>query len=169
MGMDDIQVTSVIGMASDGLWEADYTMSQPAGDWFAEAYDPKSWKRGKAAFGTEDNPNRSTPWSTGDIWVRRTFDWPSDEQKDALYLQYSHDDNIEVYLNGKQIAVAGNGLDYDLLKEIPEAVAESLKPTGNVLALIAGTIGGGAYVDMGIMRKVKRGDTFDDGKRSRNP
>ena len=31
MGMDDIQVTSVIGMASDGLWEADYTMSQPAG------------------------------------------------------------------------------------------------------------------------------------------
>ena len=40
MGMDDIQVPSVIGMASDGLWEADYTMSQPAGDWFAEAYDP---------------------------------------------------------------------------------------------------------------------------------
>ena len=162
MGMDDIQVTSVIGMASDGLWEADYTMSQPAGDWFAEAYDPKSWKRGKAAFGTEDNPNRSTPWSTGDIWVRRTFDWPSDEQKDALYLQYSHDDNIEVYLNGKQIAVAGNGLDYDLLKEIPEAVAESLKPTGNVLAAHCRNNGGGAYVDMGIMRKVKRGDTFDE-------
>ena len=107
-------------------------MSQPAGDWFAEAYDPKGWKQGKAAFGTEDNPNCSTPWSTGDIWVRRTFDWPSDARKDALYLQYSHDDNIEVYLNGKQIAVAGNGLDYDLLKEIPEAVAESLKPTGNV-------------------------------------
>lgn len=162
MGMDDIQVTSVIGMASDGLWEADYTMSQPAGDWFAEAYDPKSWKRGKAAFGTEDNPNRSTPWSTGDIWVRRTFDWPSDEQKDALYLQYSHDDNIEVYLNGKQIAVAGNGLDYDLLKEIPEAVAESLKPTGNVLAAHCRNNGGGAYVDMEIMRKVKRGDTFDE-------
>lgn len=47
MGMDDIQVTSVIGTASDGLWEADYTMSQPAGDWFAEAYDLKDWKRGK--------------------------------------------------------------------------------------------------------------------------
>ena len=116
----------------------------------------------KAAFGTEDNPNRSTPWSTGDIWVRRTFDWPSDEQKDALYLQYSHDDNVEVYLNGKQIAVAGNGLDYDLLKEIPEAVAESLKPTGNVLAAHCRNNGGGAYVDMGIMRKVKRGDTFDE-------
>ena len=162
MGMDDIQVTSVIGTASDGLWEADYTMSQPAGDWFAEAYDPKGWKRGKAAFGTEDNPNRSTHWSAGDIWVRRTFDWPSDVRKDALYLQYSHDDNIEVYLNGKQIAVAGNGLDYDLLKEIPEAVAESLKPTGNVLAAHCRNNGGGAYVDMGIMRKVKRGDTFDE-------
>ena len=145
----------MIGTASDGLWEADYTMSQPAGDWFAEAYDLKDWKRGKAAFGTEDNPNRSTPWSTGDIWVRRTFDWPSDARKDALYLQYSHDDNIEVYLNGKQIAVAGNGLDYDLLKEIPEAVAENLKPTGNVLAAHCRNNGGGAYVDMGIMRKVK--------------
>ena len=89
---------------------------------------------GKAAFGTEDNPNRSTLWSTGDISGTRTFDCLRMSQKDASTSNHSHDDNLEVYLNGKQIAVTGNGLDYDLLKEIPEAVAESLKPTGNVLA-----------------------------------
>lgn len=162
MGMDDIQVTPVIGTASDGLWDATYTMTRPTDGWYANDYDPKDWKQGKAAFGTDDNPHRSTPWSTGDIWVRRTFDWPSDASKEGLFLQYSHDDNIEVYLNGTQIAVAGNGLDYDLLREIPEEVARNLKPTGNVLAAHCRNNGGGAYVDMGIMRKVKRGDTFDE-------
>lgn len=67
-----------------------------------------------------------------------------------------------MYINGKQVAVTGNGLDYDLLKEIPQEVANTLKPTGNILAAHCRNNGGGAYVDMGIMKKVKRGDTFDN-------
>jgi hypothetical protein len=41
-------------------------------------------------------------------------------------------------------------------------VANTLKPTGNILAAHCRNNGGGAYVDMGIMKKVKRGDTFDN-------
>lgn len=162
MGTDKVEVTPVVGTAASGLWEAAYTFGEPEGEWTAVDYEAKGWKTGKAAFGTDDNPYRSTPWQDGDIWVRRSFDWPEGTDKKDLILQYSHDDNIELYINGKQVAVTGNGLDYDLLKEIPQEVASTLKPTGNILAAHCRNNGGGAYVDMGIMKKVKRGDTFDD-------
>lgn len=162
MGVDKVEVTPVVGTAASGLWDATYTFSQPQGEWMALDYDTKGWKTGKAAFGTEDNPYRSTPWQDGDIWVRRSFDWPEGTAKESLFLQYSHDDNIELYVNGQQVAATGNGLDYDLLKEIPQDIANTLKPTGNILAAHCRNNGGGAYVDMGIMKKVKRGDTFDN-------
>lgn len=162
MGVDKVEVTPVIGTAASGLWDATYTFSQPEGEWMTSDYNAKGWKTGKAAFGTEDNPYRSTPWKDGDIWVRRSFDWPEGMTKESLYLQYSHDDNIELYVNGQLVAVTGNGLDYDLLKEIPQEITNTLKPTGNILAAHCRNNGGGAYVDMGIMKKVKRGDTFDN-------
>lgn len=161
MGRDQVKVEPVIATAAAAAWEGDYTTTAPTGDWFAPDYEAAGWKRGKAGFGTEENPRRATPWSEGDIWVRRTFDWPADVAREALFLQYSHDDNIEVYLNGTRIAEAGNGLDYDLLKEIPAEVARALKPSGNVLAAHCRNNGGGAYVDMGIARQVNQGETFE--------
>ncbi|MBP3519646.1 MAG: DUF4965 domain-containing protein [Parabacteroides sp.] len=162
MGADKVEVTPVIGTAASGLWEATYTFGQPEGEWTAADYEAKGWQTGKAAFGTDDNPYRSTPWKDGDIWVRRSFDWPEGTSKEDLFLQYSHDDNIELYINGQLVAVTGNGLDYDLLKEIPQEVANTLKPVGNILAAHCRNNGGGAYVDMGIMKKVKREGTFDN-------
>lgn len=162
MGTDKVEVTPVIGTAASGLWEATYTFGQPEGEWTTADYEAKGWQTGKAAFGTDDNPYRSTPWKDGDIWVRRSFDWPEGTSKEYLFLQYSHDDNIELYINGQLVAVTGNGLDYDLLKEIPQEVANTLKPAGNILAAHCRNNGGGAYVDMGIMKKVKREGTFDN-------
>lgn len=161
MGMDGFEVTPVVPTANTEAWEGLYTETEPAGNWMAADYIAEGWKAGKSGFGTEDNPKYATPWKTDDIYLRRTFDWPEGASKEDLVLQYSHDDNIEIYLNGTQIAVTGNGLDYDLLKEIPAEVAASLKPTGNVLAAHCHNNGGGAYVDLGIARKVKQEHTFD--------
>lgn len=161
MGMDGFEVNPVVPTANTEAWEGLYTETQPAGDWMVADYAAEGWKAGKSGFGTEDNPKYATPWKTDDIYVRRTFDWPEGASKEDLVLQYSHDDNIEIYLNGTQIAVTGNGLDYDLLKEIPADVAASLKPTGNVLAAHCHNNGGGAYVDLGIAQKVKQENTFD--------
>ena len=162
MGMEDFDVSPIIQTAAAGAWEGLYTESQPAADWMAADFNPQGWKTGKAGFGTTDNPYYSTPWKTDDIWVRRTFDWPEGMEKESLVLQYSHDDNIEVYLNGALIAVTGNGLDYDLLKEIPDEVARNIKPTGNVLAAHCHNNGGGAYVDLGLVKKVERPNSFNE-------
>ncbi|RHJ92102.1 glutaminase domain-containing protein [Parabacteroides bouchesdurhonensis] len=161
MGVDDFSVTPVVGTAANGLWEGMYTEKAPAGDWMTVDYKADGWKTAKAAFGAKENPHLSTTWTTDDIWVRRTFDMPSGLSDEPLYVQYSHDDNIEVYVNGTLVAVTGNGLDYDLLKEIPESVVKTLKPTGNVIAAHCHNNGGGAYVDLGISQKVKSDNSFD--------
>ena len=161
MGRDQVKVNPIVGTASQGLWDAEYTFSQPEGTWWEGDYSPKGWKSGKAAFGTPENPHATVAWQDGDIWVRRTFDWPQDVAKEDLYVQYSHDDNVEVYLNGTKVAVTGNGLDYDLLQEIPAEVAAQIKPTGNVLAAHCHNNGGGAYLDFGIGKQIKEGNTFD--------
>lgn len=161
MGRDQVKVDPVVGTAEQGLWEATYTFTQPEGAWWESGYVPQGWKSGKAAFGTPENPHATVAWQDGDIWVRRTFDWPQDVAKSDLFVQYSHDDNVEVYLNGVKVAVTGNGLDYDLLQEIPAEVAGTIKPTGNVLAAHCRNNGGGAYLDFGIGKQVKDGNTFD--------
>lgn len=154
MGAENIVVTPVVGTAATALWEGDYTFTEPTGDWQSTAYNATDWKKGKAGFGTDGNPHRATNWEEGDIWVRRTFAWPDSIPAENLYLQYSHDDNIEVYINGIEVAAKGNGLDYDLLKEIPADVAATIRPEGNVIAAHCRNNGGGAYVDMGITKKV---------------
>lgn len=161
MGMDNVVVRPVIPMASGGAWEGLYTETSPGNSWMLPGYEPKGWKKGKAGFGTDGNPHTATPWLTDDIWVLRTFDWPAGETPEGLFLKYSHDDNIEIYINGIEVAVAGNGLEYDLLKEISAEVAKNLKPSGNILAAHCKNNGGGAYVDMGVMKQVKQENLFD--------
>lgn len=138
-----------------------YTFSKPEDNWMQNDYVPQNWQSGKAAFGTPENPHATVSWNKDDIWVRRTFDWSEDISKEDLFLQYSHDDNVEIFLNGEQIAVAGNGLDYDLLQEIPANIASSIKPHNNVLAAHCHNNGGGAYIDFGISRQIKDDTSFN--------
>ena len=161
MGRDLIKTEPVIGTAKQNLWDAMYTFSKPEDNWMQNDYVPQNWQSGKAAFGTPENPHATVSWNKDDIWVRRTFDWSEDISKEDLFLQYSHDDNVEIFLNGEQIAVAGNGLDYDLLQEIPANIASSIKPHNNVLAAHCHNNGGGAYIDFGISRQIKDDTSFN--------
>ena len=77
--------------------EADYTESEPAGDWTAVNYD-QNWKKGKAAFGTKEMQHLGTGWDTEDIWIRRTFELEENLSKAPVYLKYSHDDIFALYI-----------------------------------------------------------------------
>lgn len=161
MGREEIPLLPVLETAASTKWEGFYTEKKPAGNWMAADYQPTGWGKGVGAFGTDENPNRETVWNSRDIWVRRSFDLTEDVSKESLFLKFSHDDNIEIYINGIEVATTGRGLNYDLIKEIPAEVTATLKPTGNVIAAHCMNDVGGGYVDFGIMKKVKRGDTFE--------
>ncbi len=51
----------------------------PADKWFAPTFDDSPWKSAPAGFGAGNTPGSAvrTPWTTSDIWIRRTFDLPT--------------------------------------------------------------------------------------------
>jgi hypothetical protein len=91
-----------------------------------------------------------TPWTTDDIWMRRTFDLPAHHAK--LAVTAYHDQGVQIYING---ALVGESPDWThVYEEFPltsEADAK-LQPTGNVIALHVHHPGGGRHFsDAGII------------------
>ena len=96
---------TVVPMAEEAAWEAQYTREKPADGWQNLNFDDTSWKTGYGAFGTDNNQNIRTAWGEehSDIWVRRTVTLTKAQTEGDLYVVYSHDDACEVYINGKQV------------------------------------------------------------------
>ena len=97
---------SVVPMANEAEWEAQYTDQKPADDWMKPEFDASAWKNGKGAFGSDNYDNIRTPWTKEDnsIWVRRTVELTASQLQGDLYLIFSHDDACEIYINGKKAA-----------------------------------------------------------------
>ena len=128
------------------IW--DYATTRPTGDWFAVDYTPDGWNRGPAGFGTPGTPGARvrTRWDTPDIWIRRTFELKSPLPKNAG-LRIHHDEDAEVYVNGKQVANPGGWTTTYDLEEIPASV---LREGKNVIAIHCRQTGGGQYIDCGL-------------------
>ncbi len=132
------------------IW--DYTLKKPPADWMAAGFQPKDWRRGKAGFGTTDTAGAvvRTPWTTSDIWLRRSFEIDGKDLSHAL-LHVHHDDDVEVYLNGKMALSASYWLtDYGLFPIKTEALT-TLKAGTNSIAVHCHQVTGSQYIDVGIV------------------
>jgi hypothetical protein len=130
--------------------EWQYTTTRPGRGWMRPDFDATSWQKGKGGFGTPGTPGAvvGTRWDTLNIWLRRTF--TVDELPAGLALQLHHDDDVEVYLNGKLIyRVAGYLVAYRRISLGPEALA-ALRKGSNVLAVHCRQTTGGQYIDVGL-------------------
>ncbi|MBO9731516.1 MAG: DUF4965 domain-containing protein [Chitinophaga sp.] len=140
----------VLPTTDENAYQVKYTETTPGNDWMQPDYDDKAWKTGKAPF--SDEAGRSgTPWHSHDLWTRRTFD-AGDLSSADLFLKISHDDNIQVYLNGEEIYTLEGWLNKYIYHPIPDAVKSKLKRKGNVLAIHILNTAGGAFLDAGISR-----------------
>jgi hypothetical protein len=125
-----------------------YTLNRPDGQWQAADYMTKNWKEGFGGFGTNETPGSTvaTHWNSSDIWLRRTFTivGPIPQQ---VSLRMYHDEDAQVYLNGKLVVdVGGYSGNYQLF-EIPRS---ALKLGENVMAIHCHQTSGGQYIDAGI-------------------
>jgi hypothetical protein len=153
MGVEDAPLTVLLKTAASEKWEAAYTEKEPAGRWTALDFNDASWKNGKAAFGTPDMANLSTEWTGKDIWVRRVFDLPEDCSDETVFLEYSHDDIFELYVNGIQTVNTGYSWQMNVLHELPAEVKATLKPGRNIIAAHCHNRTGGGYVDFGLLKE----------------
>lgn len=162
MGMEELPLSVILPTAAKERWEAAYTEKEPASSWTKNDFNDASWTKGKAAFGTSDMPNLSTPWESKDIWVRRTFELTDDYSAKDMYLEYSHDDIFELYINGMQVISTGYVWKNNVLHRLPEEVKATLKPGKNVIAAHCHNRTGGAYVDFGLFRKEENKTFFEE-------
>ncbi len=128
------------------LWR--YTTERPAGDWQAADFDDRAWQEGPGGFGTPQTPGAvvRTPWNSGEIWVRRSFELAAPLPPRAA-LRLHHDEDAHVYLNGVRVlARSGYTTEY----EAEEIDVKALRTGRNVLAIHCRQTTGGQYLDAGL-------------------
>ena len=140
-------------------YAAKYTTERPPLGWQRPGFDDAVWKWGDAPFGDlqASHPTKpNTEWTGGEteLWIRRVIDLDAATDFKALRLQLSHDDDVEVYLNGVKVYDSGPTWvnDYVVLP-IPDEARETLQPGRNLLAMHCKSPRGGAYLDAGLVEE----------------
>ena len=128
-----------------------FTTERPPASWNREGFDDSAWKTGKGGFGTEQTPNSRvfTPWETNDIWLRKAIQ--VDAIPDHPGLLIYHDEDAEVYLNGKPIgSFSGYLSDYQIVPLSAEARQE-IRQGQNLLAVHCHQSTGGQFIDVHLI------------------
>jgi tetratricopeptide (TPR) repeat protein len=131
-----------------------YTFTRPADDWMAEQFDDATWQQGKAGFGGNGSAPGlviRTPWTTSDVWLRRTFEWQPDPDMQSLFLRITHDDGFELFINGqKMISRQDWSPDGYVSYPLDAKALNLLKPGTNTLAVHCSSTVGAQYIDIGL-------------------
>lgn len=133
----------------DAAWK--FTLQAPAGTWNQPAFDASSWNDGVGGFGTRGTPNSrvNTEWKSDQIWLRKEFNLEAVPATPALLI--FHDEDAEIYLNGKQVlTLAGYVTAYKVI-ELDAAAQAELKVGKNLLAVHCSQTSGGQFIDVHVI------------------
>lgn len=142
----DILPTSQMGKITEVI---------PKSGWESINFNDSSWKQSMAPYGNEGLA--ATTWKTEHLYFRESFDLASLKLED-LFLKISHDDDVDVYLNGERIYNCDDcWTDGDEFKyyEISKSTQKKLKKKNNVLAIHVKNNRGGQWLNAGIVEKRK--------------
>ncbi|MDB5351322.1 MAG: glycoside hydrolase [Planctomycetota bacterium] len=135
-----------------------YTTADPGAKWLDADFDASSWKRGPAGFGTPETPalQDRTLWDSPAIWLRTTVDVPEFAKGDALMLHLFHDEDVEIFVNGKPFyRDEGFTTKYQDLR-LGESAKALFHAGKNSVAVRCTQTRGGQGVDLGL--KIVRED-----------
>lgn len=146
-------IEDIVPTAQKKPYSVRYTYKQPAQGWEKSDFSDQSWKQGEAPFGDNSGDNPMKPASSYDkeIWYRREFTLA--EIADDVKLLISHDDAVEVFLNGERIYEDENFLLDYTQKDISLEGLKVLKTGKNTLAVHCRNDRGGAFIDVGLVRE----------------
>lgn len=143
----------IVGTSRDTPVDWRYATAPPPATWMAAGFDDTGWASGPGGFGTRNTPGAvvRTPWTTADIWIRRSFDLPADTEPVNPQFLVHHDEDVEIYLNGVlALKLGGYSTDYETTPLGGEARA-LLRSGRNTLAVHCHQTTGGQYIDVGIV------------------
>ena len=127
-----------------------YLERRPPSDWIEVGFDDKNWKSGMGGFGTKGTPGSQvrTVWNSKDIWMRTTFRLAAIPK--TLQMTLHHDEDVEVYLNGKLVFQDTGHVSKYQTHDISRASADVLQTGKNVVAVHCKQTVGGQFIDLGL-------------------
>lgn len=173
MGEEIIAPLIVSPTAEQGEWNGKYSMTKPSSGWEKPDFNDSGWKSGAGGFGSMDEIvlstlevcRLSTPtpakipkqvvntlWDkeNSEIWVRREIELNEDLAGRKVFLEYSHDDDFELYVNGIEVVNTGYTWKKNVVVQLPENTVATLKKGKNMLAAHCRNRTNGALVDFGL-------------------
>ncbi|MEM6689746.1 MAG: family 43 glycosylhydrolase [Planctomycetota bacterium] len=148
-GLMALFATSVFGQEVVDQWR--YTLRRPDKSWRSTNFDDVGWKDGFGGFGTLGTPNArvGTTWATNSIWLRKTISLNSVPSKPALLIY--HDEDAEVYVNGKAVAAFRGFTTKYKVVPIDSERASALQVGENLIAVHCKQTGGGQFIDVHVV------------------
>ena len=108
----------------------------------------QAWLLGKGKFGPDHgkNPVQRTAWRNETLCLRTTIDLGQKKPK-ALWFVVDHDDNLRIWLNGKQV-VADDGYGHKRFYFVSGATLDAWQRGPNTLAVRCNNTGGAQLLDV---------------------
>ena len=142
-------------------WTAKVSHTRQNGsEWTSLTFDDSSWATEDAAWGTiGEYPNCRHEWKeqNSDIYIRRTVNLTADDLEKDLWIQFSHDDVFELYLNGHRIISTGETWLQGEQHHLTSREKGYLVEGDNMIAAHCHNTTGGAYVDYGLFENILQG------------
>jgi hypothetical protein len=146
------QWTVLVGAQQDGNlstpWR--YVTKTPEGDWTAVGFDDAAWPSALAPFGRDPGWPTKTPWTTSDIYLRKTLDYDGRELKAAAVV-VSYDEDTEVYVNGRKILGVQNYIGNYEMHLVTAALGKALRKGANTIAVHTHQTVGGQHIDLALL------------------
>ncbi len=143
----------ILPSAQKGGAQWRYTTERPPENWMQPEFNDSDWRIGTSGFGRHGTPGAivRTEWTTSDIWLRTKVVVPKLSPQDAVWLEVHHDEDCEIYVNGKLLwSERGYLTSYKMVRLSPEQIA-LFREGENTLAVHCRQTIGGQYVDVGIL------------------
>ena len=152
MGVEEPKLLVVAKMAESDSWTGRYTFVKPSDGWQKPGFNDSKWNEGAAAFGTHDETAVQTIWQgdNTEIWVRREIVLDEDLAGKKVFVEYSHDDDFELYINGVEVVNTGYRWRKNVVAPVPDDVVQTLKKGSNIIAAHCLNRSHGALVDFGL-------------------
>ena len=111
----------------------------------------QDWKSGYGGFGTKGTPGSHvrTVWKNKDLWLRTTFRLAAIPK--TLRMTLHHDEDVEVYLNGKLVFQKSGYVSKYQTHDITRESADVLQTGKNVIAVHCRQTVGGQYIDLSLI------------------
>lgn len=151
IGQAPTKIEYLLPTADKMRYEVNYTYKQPEAGWENLSFSTPDWTKGPAPVGdTMPDPSlRPRTKFEKEVWYRRSFTLSrTDFENPQLYI--THDDKVEVYLNGIKLYESPRIRQFTK-RPIPPEALKALKPGVNVLAVHSAARPSGTYIDAGII------------------